>query len=258
MNVLYHSDCLDILRMLPDGSVDMILQDPPYNMTACKWECDLDFPALWTEWERVIKNNGAIVMTASQPFTTTLINSGKAMFRYCLVWEKSRPSNFLLANKQPLKYHEDICIFYRNQPTYNPEKTKGERNHRSRPAYGRNNIVGDDYGNGQPFVNTSDEKFPSSVLKIQSTDSTQNEHPTQKPVDLFRYLIRTYTNEGETVFDGYGGSGTTAVACIKENRKYIVCEKEAEYIEVAKKQIDEATRQGDLFLSAVGCSPRDL
>jgi site-specific DNA-methyltransferase (adenine-specific) len=258
---LYNSDCLDILRTLPDGSVDMILQDPPYNMTACKWECEIDFPVLWKEWERVVKANGAIIMTASQPFTTDLISSKRTWFKYEWIWNKQQAGNFTIAKQQPLRKHENILVFYAKQPTYNPQMEKAKvENIRPTIDCGVNSITNLTSKHSETY--SQEYNYPSSVIdnfhgRMAECNSVARQHPTQKPVDLFRYLIRTYTNEGETVFDGYGGSGTTAVACIKENRKYIVCEKEAEYIEVAKKRIDEATRQGNLF-SAVGCCPHDL
>ena len=252
--LLYFADCLEILRSLPDGSVDMILQDPPYNMTNCKWDYAIDLQTLWQEWKRVCR--GVVVMTAAQPFVTDLIMSNRDGFQYDLIWRKSNITGYLNANKMPLRQHEYILVF--GKGTYNPQMWRKEtpraaqRTVDSKGAYGK-------VEEGVFRIAPDEMGFPRSVLDFNTAyhDREAGLHPTQKPVDLFRYLIRTYTNEGETVFDGYTGSGTTAVACLKENRKYICCEKEAGYIETANKRIDEATRQGDLFL-AVGCSPEKI
>jgi site-specific DNA-methyltransferase (adenine-specific) len=238
--MIYHADCIDILRTLPDGSIDMILQDPPYNMTACSWECVLDLPVLWKEWERVIKDNGAIVMTASQPFTSELVMSNKALFKYEIIFEKDSVTSPFLAKKQIMKRHENILVFYQRQCTFNPqmeirkEENKRNNNRRNYPTESKGNAVihGKNTGN-------EEMTYPHSIQKF-NRDKDRGLHPTQKPVDLFRYLIRTYTNEGETVFDGYAGSGTTAVACIKENRKYICCEKETKHIETINKRCDDS------------------
>lgn len=251
---LYNSDCLDILRTLPDGSVDMILQDPPYNMTNCKWEYAIDLQTLWQEWKRVCR--GVVVMTAAQPFVTDLIVSNREGFQYDLIWRKSNTTGHLNVNKMPLRQHEYILVF--GKGTYNPQMWRKETPRAAQRSVDSKGVYGK-IEEGVFRIAPDEMGFPRSVLDFNTAyhDREAGLHPTQKPVDLFRYLIRTYTNEGETVFDGYGGSGTTAVACIKENRKYIVCEKEAEYIETTKKRIDEATRHGDLF-SAVGCCPHDL
>jgi site-specific DNA-methyltransferase (adenine-specific) len=227
------------MKGVPYGSVDMILCDLPYGTTACKWDTVIPFEPLWEQYKRLIKPNGAIVLFGSQPFTTALISSNLDMFKYSLIWEKSRPSNFPLAKKQFMKYHEDISVFYRKQPTYNPEMIQGEKNHRTKSTHGKNNIIGDN-GGGREWSNTSDMKYPSSVIKVKSTDSTQNLHPTQKPVALCEYLIKTYTNEGETVLDNCMGSGTTGVACVGTNRKFIGIEQDAGYFKIAEERIQKA------------------
>jgi len=188
--------------------------------------------------KRIIKPNGAIVMTASQPFTTTLIASNMKMFKYNLIWEKSRSSSPMLAKKQPMRFHEDICVFYKKQPTYNPQMTIGEKNHGTKAGKAIINI----HGGKESFfaANTSNMKYPRSVIKIKSTDSTRNVHPTQKPVALMEYLMKTYTNEGETVLDFCLGSGTTGVAAKNLNRKFIGIEMDDNYFEIAKKRIKEA------------------
>jgi len=233
-----NADCFDVFPFIEDKSIDAIICDLPYGTTACKWDSVLPFDKLWNEYERIIKPNGAIVLFGSQPFTSALIMSKIDWFKYELIWQKSRPSNFSLAKKQPLKYHENILVFYNKQPTYNPIMTKGEKNHRTKICRGKNNIIGDD-GTGVGWENTSDVKYPKSVINIKSTDSTKNEHTTQKPLSLMEYLIKTYTNEGDMVLDNTMGSGTTNLACIKLNRKSIGIEKEKQYYDVAVRRASE-------------------
>lgn len=243
---LMHGDCLERMKEIRSGSVDMVLCDPPYGTTACKWDAVIPFEEMWEQLKRVVKPDGAIIMTASQPFTSALISSNLQVFKYALVWEKSRPSNFPLAKKQFMKYHEDICVFYIKQPTYNPEMVLGDKNHRTKPTHGKNNIIGDE-GGGKEWANTSDLKYPSSIIKIKSTDSTQNLHPTQKPVALMEYLIKTYTNEREVVLDFTMGSGTTGVACKNLNRRFAGIEKDDNYFNIAKGRIlgESATETTD-------------
>ena len=233
-----NADCFDVFPFIEDKSIDAIICDLPYGATDCKWDSVLPFDKLWKEYERIIKPNGAIVLFGSQPFTSALIMSNPKLFKYELIWQKSRPSNFPLAKKQPLKYHENILVFYNKQPTYNPIMTKGEKNHRTKICRGKNNIIGDD-GTGVGWENTSDVKYPKSVITIKSTDSTKNEHSTQKPLELMEYLVKTYTNEGDMVLDNTMGSGTTNLACIKLNRKSIGIEKEKQYYDVAVRRASE-------------------
>jgi len=203
--------------------------------TACKWDSVIPFEPLWAEYERVIKDNGAIVLTASQPFTTVLANSNLRLFRYAWVWEKEQGVNFLMAKKQPLKVHEDILVFYKKQPTYNPQMTKGK------PYISGKGDSGEVTGRVKK-IQTKNEgtRYPRSVIKFNREVGL---HPTQKPVALFEYLIRTYTNEGEVVLDNCIGSGTTAVAAINTNRQFIGIEREAKYVEIANKRIAEALKR---------------
>ena len=244
LNRIYNEDCLEGMKRIPDKSVDMILCDLPYGTTACSWDSIIPFEPLWEQYERVIKDNGAIVLTASQPFTTNLIGSNIELFRYSWAWEKSRPSNFYFARKGPMKYHEDIAVFYKKLPTYNPIMREGEKSHRSKPSSSYNNITGT-VTNGE--ANTSRIKFPSSIIKVKSTDSTRNLHPTQKPVALFEYLIKTYTNEGETVLDNCMGSGTTAIACINTGRNYIGFELDETYHAKSLERIKKHVTETNLF-----------
>jgi len=241
---LMHGDCLELMKDIPDGSVDMILCDLPYGTTACKWDTVIPFAPLWEQYKRVTKRNAAIVLTASQPFTTALIGSNMREFRYSWVWDKVRGSNFQNARRQPMKCHEDVCVFYAAQPTYNPQHWYGkpyatkERN-RAREVEGLSGgsaaIV------CAATVSEDGRRYPLSIVRLARDGSRT--HPTQKPVALMEYLIRTYTNEGETVLDNCFGSGTTGVACVNTNRRFIGIEKDDKYFEIARKRIDEATRQ---------------
>lgn len=245
LNRIYNQECIDGMKLIDDKSIDMILCDLPYGTTACKWDTIIPFDKLWEQYKRVIKDNGAIVLTASQPFTTKLISNNYDMFKYCLVWEKTKPTGFINAKNAPLKKHEDICIFSKGttanksnkRMNYFPQgltfsgKTKQSK-------YDENDILGirpsrKNDGYVQQYTN-----YPNSILKFQSENKTV--HPTQKPVALFEYLIRTYTNEGETVLDNCMGSGTTAVACINTNRKFVGFELDEEYFKIANNRIGEA------------------
>jgi site-specific DNA-methyltransferase (adenine-specific) len=247
---LMHGDCLEMMQLIPSESVDMVLADPPYGKTACKWDTVIDLPAMWAELKRVIKPNGAIVMTAIQPFTTTLINSNMKMFKYCWVWQKERPSNFFQAKFAPLNQFEDICVFSsggcnngsKNPMTYFPQGLQDidvERGN-SNTGGGVNINKGCQSLNGRKYKATK-QGYPKSIL-VFSTEK-RGGHPTQKPVALMEYLIRTYTNEGETVIDFTMGSGTTGVACVNTGRKFIGIELDQGYFDIAKKRIYGAISQ---------------
>ena len=237
---LMHGDCLELMAQIPDGSVDMIMCDLPYGTTACKWDSVIPFEPLWAHYKRVIKRNGAIVLTASQPFTTALISSNMKDFRYSLVWEKEQATNFMQAHIQFGKSHEDVAVFYQKQPNYAPQMTKADTPSKSG---GKNKIetIGGGFIGGAPKNEGSLERFPKSVLRF-NRDRT-GLHPTQKPVALMEYLIRTYTNEGETVLDNCMGSGTTGVACANTGRKFIGIEKDAHYFSIATERIESAKLQ---------------
>ena len=228
---LMQGDCLELMKTIADGSVDMILTDPPYGTTACKWDSIIPLEPMWEQLRRVIKPNGAIVMTASQPFTTTLISSNMKMFKYCWVWEKGRPSNPQLAKKQPLKTHEDIVVFSPKPHAYYPqglvEIPMGERKiHKPEP-----NKLG--HCVRKPYTQTH-TNYPKSILSVKPE---RGFHPTQKPVDLLEYLIKTYTQDGETVLDFTMGSGSTGVACVNTNRNFIGIELDENYFNIAKQRI---------------------
>lgn len=241
MNKIMQGDCLELMKDIPDGSVDMILADLPYGTTACKWDTIIPFEPLWEQYKRVIKPNGAIVLTASQPFTSALVMSNPKMFKYSWVWQKSRPTGHLNAKKQPMRKTEDICVFYSNQCQYNAQNLVAGTFDNTRPA--KSNKI---KGKGVHGMERSDfglsayTNYPTNILKFNNEHNVGNSvHPTQKPVALFEYLIKTYTNEGDLVLDNVAGSGTTGVACQNTNRKYILIEKEEEYINIIKDRLEE-------------------
>lgn len=243
---LYHGDCLEVMAQLPDASVDMILCDLPYGTTACKWDTVIPFEPLWAQYRRIAKRNAAIVLTASQPFTTALIASNMREFRYCWVWDKERGSNFQNARRQPMKSHEDVCVFYRAQPVYTPQwwystPYKVSGGVRSKAIEG---LSGGSCANIHPGTESADgRRYPLSIVRLPRDSSRI--HPTQKPVALMEYLIRTYTQEGETVLDNCMGSGTTGVACVNTGRKFIGIERDDKYFAIASERIANARR--DLF-----------
>lgn len=234
-NQVIHGDCLIEMKKIPDKSIDMILCDLPYGTTACKWDTIIPFEPLWEQYKRVIKDNGAIVLTASQPFTSALVMSNPKMFKYELVWVKTRPSGFLNAKKMPLRNHENIIVFYKKPPVYNPQFTKGKPYYKKAVSNSQTLNYGS-YDSTGIIWNNPGRRHPTSVLTI-ANDNHKSLHPTQKPVALFEYLIKTYTNEGDTVLDNAAGSGTTGIACINTNRNYILIEKEKEYIDIINNRL---------------------
>jgi site-specific DNA-methyltransferase (adenine-specific) len=228
LNKIHLGDCLELMPSIPSKSVDMILCDLPYGTTACEWDSIIDMGRLWSEYERVIKDNGAIVLTANNVFTFKLWASNPRLFRYKWVWMKSKKTRFLDARRKPLGQHEDILVFYKSLPMYNPQMAQGK------PYFSRNSkptVIGKSVTEKQNIVRTPTVNnglyYPSDVISIPSPTRTQ--HPTQKPVALFEYLIKTYTNEGELVLDNCSGSGTTAIACLNTNRRFICIEKDEGY-----------------------------
>lgn len=243
----WKGDCLELMKDIPDGSVDMILCDLPYGTTQNNWDVIIPFEPLWEQYWRVAKPNAAIVLTSAQPFTTALIHSQLNNFRYTLVWDKVGTVGFQLATRQPLRRHEDIIVFYKKQPTYNPEMiTRG--NPRKK---GGSQIDNGNYGNLRSSESFNNTYYPTSILEISNAVKVGKEHPTQKPVELFEYLIKTYTNESEIVLDNTAGSGTTAVAAENTKRKWICIEQDDTYYEKATsriiKHVDEKETINDLF-----------
>ena len=241
INTVHEGDCLELMKRIPDGSVDMILCDLPYGTTACKWDTIIPFEPLWEQYERIIKGNGAIVLTASQPFSSALVMSNPRIFKYSWTWDKRLPTNHLNAKRQPLRRTEDVCVFYKKQSTYNPQMVKRETP-RVEKRSGRV-FKGDGeqiYGTFERSYGEFTHRYPTNIIDISNANKRETVHPTQKPVALFEYLIRTYTNEGEIVLDNCIGSGTTAVAAINTGRNFIGIEQEPEYVELARKRIADA------------------
>ena len=237
-NEIYLGDCLELMKDIPDKSVDMILCDLPYGTTACKWDSVIPFEPLWEQYKRVIKDRGVIILTASQPFTSFLVTSNIKMFKYDWCWHKTRVTGVLNAKKMPLRTKEDILVFYNKQCTYNPQgiilcdKQTGT-GVSSKGNQGECTGKIKQTKSGKYTQTTTN--YPRNVINIASVGKTQ--HPTQKPVALFEYLIKTYTNEGELVLDNCIGSGTTAIACINTGRKYIGFESDAKYYDISIERI---------------------
>ena len=239
INKIHLGNCLELMNGIPDKSVDMILCDLPYGTTANKWDSIIPFEPLWEQYERIIKDNGAIVLTGSQPFTTDLINSNRKIFKYEWIWEKTKGGAFVHANRMPMKRHENVLVFYKKQPTYNPQKTIApEHLIDKRKTINNSTSVKDYTYTGMKTIRKKDDgtRFPTSVIRINSETGL---HPTQKPVALFEYLIKTYTNKGETVLDNCIGSGTTAISAINTNRNYIGIELDEDYCNVANQRIND-------------------
>jgi site-specific DNA-methyltransferase (adenine-specific) len=226
---LYHGDCLEIMKTLKDKSIDMIFCDLPYGVTKNKWDVVIPFEPLWEQYERLIKDNGAIILTATQPFSSQLVMSNSKMFRYEMIWEKPIASNQLNVNNQPLRNHESILIFYKKQPVYNEQKTSGLPYSVSRNGGYKNSS----YDPQSPTIKNNDGyRHAKSVLKI-SNPRIKDGHPTQKPLELLKNLISAYSNEGDTVLDNCMGSGSTGAACYELNREFIGIEKDDKYFKMA-------------------------
>ena len=236
---LYLGDCLDRMKEIPDGSVDMILADVPYGTTACKWDSIIPLEPMWEQLKRIIKPNGAVVMTASQPFTTTLIASNIKMFKYCWVWDKVKPSGFQVAKYKPMMQHEDICVFGSGKINYFPIKTQREKIKTGGPV---SDSLSCPIANHDFKQRTYTDRHPKSILTFSNANQRNRSHPTQKPVALMEYLIKTYTNKGETVLDFTMGSGTTGVACVNTGRKFIGIERDEGYFKIAQERIDDASK----------------
>ena len=239
LNKIYNEDCLEGMKRIPDKSIDMILADLPYGTTNCKWDTIIPLEPLWEQYERIIKDNGAVVLTASQPFSSTLVMSNPKLFRYEWVWDKKNPTNFAMAKKQPLKYHETILVFAKKQTEYYPIKWRGKPNHKQ--GLLKNDQQSEVYGKiKRTKDNLSGMKYPRSIIEISKHSSQGGLHPTQKPVALFEYLIKTYTDEGAIVLDNVMGSGTTAIAAMNTNRNFIGFELDETYYNIANERIEKS------------------
>lgn len=232
---LYQGDCLDLMKNIPDKSVDMILCDLPFGITQCKWDKKIPFDFLWEQYNRIVKENGAVVLFAQMPFTAELVMSNPKNFKYMWIWYKHYCRNFLNAKKQPLRTTENVCVFYRKQCTYNPEMRKGKLRQKNNSTNQRGC-----YGKYDALKYTNDVYYPTDILDFAGVPNTENQHPTQKPIDLLEYLIKTYTNKGETVLDNCMGSGSTGVSCVNTNRNFIGMELDRDYFHMAKERIEKA------------------
>lgn len=233
---LRQGDCLELMKDIPDKSIDMILCDLPYGTTACKWDIVIPFDKLWEQYNRIIKDNGAIVLFGSEPFSSKLRISNMKNYRYDWIWKKTKFSNFLCLKKQPARNYENICVFYKKQPTYNPQMEKGEPYKDNGRKIRKSNQQTFGVKTQLPVINNG-TRYPNSIIFF-SNGNNKNVHPTQKPVALLEYLIKTYTNEGETVLDNCMGSGSTGVACINTNRNFIGIELEENYYKIACERIN--------------------
>lgn len=238
INKIICGDCLEVMKGIPDGAIDLIVTDPPYGTTKCEWDSVIDLHQMWHQLQRLTKENGAIIMTCSQPFTTQLIASNMKLYKYNWVWDKKRACASMLAKNRPLKYHEDVCVFYEQQPTYNPQMTKGIWQKKS--SGGRTELYGD-----IPEVKTENNNYyPRSIQAISTIMNMYEKlHPCQKPVELMGYFIKTYSDENELILDFTCGSGSTPVAAKMLNRKYIGIEINPDYCKIAEDRL----RQFELF-----------
>lgn len=248
INNLFEGDCIEIMKQFPDNCIDMVLCDLPYGTTQNKWDSVIPLGELWHEYMRIVKDNGAIVLTSQGLFTAELMLSNKKMFKYKLVWEKSKPTNFLNAKKQPLRKYEDVCIFYKKQPVYNPQMTEGEPYDKGV----RKNQLSGSYGDFHPVhVHSDGKRYPTDVIYFKTAESEGKViHATQKPVELGRYLIRTYTNPGAIVLDNTFGSGSFLVAALLEGRNFVGIEKNKDVELFKGEEIDYITAAKERLCSA--------
>ena len=233
---LFNGNCLNELQHLPDASIDLILADPPYGVTKCKWDNVIPFEPLWKELHSVAKASAAILIFGIEPFSSQLRLSNQGYYRYDLIYEKPHATGFLNANRQPMRAHENISVFYKKQPVYNPQKTTGHTRKRSSRRF----VATEIYGKLLKVSNyNSTDRYPRSVLKFSSDKQKNSRHPTQKPLELLRYLIQTYSNDGDTVLDFAMGSGSTGVAAFRANRKFVGIELDENYFNQAEEWLNQ-------------------
>ena len=242
INRIYNTDCMgpDGMARIDNGAVDMILCDLPYGVTQNKWDSVIPIEPMWAEYTRIIKPHGVIALTSMQPFTSQLVMSNIKRFKYEIIWDKISPTGFLNAKKQVMRRHENILIFYQGQGTYNPQKTAGEPYRRGKSGVSTN------YGRIKLYTRCrkADDRYPTTILKISNANRKNRIHPNQKPVKLFEWLIKTYSNPGELVLDNCTGSGTTAIACTNTNRNFIGFETDKEYYEKSLERIEDLKKAG--------------
>ena len=237
---LKQGDCLELMNDIPDCSVDMVLTDPPYGTTQCKWDAVIPFKPMWQQIKRIIKPNGAICLFGSEPFSSTLRISGLQQYKYDWVWQKTSPTGFLNAKKQPLRNIENISVFYFHRPKYNPQKTFGHERKVSKAIHKSNCRKSEIYGGYNLTGYDSTERYPTQLLTFKTDKQRCALHPTQKPVALLEYLIKTYTDEEDVVLDFTMGSGSTGVACVNTNRNFIGIELAQPYFNIAEQRIKKA------------------
>jgi DNA modification methylase len=241
---LYNADCFDIMPTIADKSIDAIICDLPYGTTNCAWDSILDLDKLWEQYTRIIKDNGVIVLFAQTPFDKVLGCSNLKWLKYEWIWEKTQATGHLNAKKMPMKAHENVLVFYKNPPVYNYQKTEGHERKVSKAEHKINCKESDVYNKGQKLVTyDSTERYPRSVLKFASDKQKSKLHPTQKPLALMEYFVKTYSNEGDLILDNTAGSGTTGIACINTDRKYILIEKEQKYFDIINERIANHTTE---------------
>ena len=271
-NKIYQGDCLELMKQIEDKSIDLILCDLPYGTTSNNWDCEIDLEGLWKAYERIIKDNGAIVLTATQPFASKLVMSNLKLFKYEWIWNKHRPSNIFLAKKQPMRNHEQILVFYNSQPKYNPiprlkntgkmfsnkQQVKQSVNPRTTGSFGDTPLKFNDNSDKYGYPMTIIDELPMEN-NLNTPKDELGLHPTQKALNLFEYLIRSYTDEGDVVLDNCIGSGTTAIGCIKTNRRFIGIELSEEYCKVANERIQKKLSQTKLTTElGIPPKPKDL
>ena len=240
---LRQGDCLEIMKDIPDKSIDMILCDLPYGTTACKWDIVIPFEELWAQYNRIIKDNGAIVLFGSEPFSSKLRMSNLKMYKYDWIWNKKRGTGFQIVRYKPMCNHENISIFYKKAPTYNPQMRDRQKPRISKNKGTTNQFLvsgGKEYVGKKPLT----KKYPVTIIEFGNDNQKEKKHPTQKPVALLEYLIKTYTNEEETVLDNCMGSGSTGVACVNTNRNFIGIELDEKYFNIAKERIEKISLEG--------------
>ena len=235
---LYQGDCLEVMKQIKDKSIDMILCDLPYGMTKCKWDVIIPFEDLWEQYNRVIKDNGAIVLFGSEPFSSKLRISNLRMYKYDWIWKKTKAQGFLNSKKMPLKDYENICVFYKRLPVYNPQGIiYGNFQNDRKSKYNKGEDI---YGKEKEFGISHMSNFPKQIIEFSNPSGKGQLHPTQKPVELLEYLIKSYTNENDIILDNCMGSGSTGVACKNLNRNFIGIELDENYFNIAKERIDKA------------------
>lgn len=237
---LFQGDCLELMKDIPDGSVDCVITEPPYGTTNCKWDKAPDLKLFFEQAFKVLKENGALISFSQLPFAVDIVNACRKYFRYEIIWHKTKAVGFLNANKMPLRAHENILVFYRKLPVYNPQKTKGI------PYKTKSGTPTDLYSPQNPCEtnNITGDRHPHDVLVFKASNHNSL-HPTQKPVELMEWLVKTYTNPGDTVLDCFMGSGTTGVACVRNGRKFIGMDLQEKYFEIAKNRLEDEIKKAE-------------